>query len=371
MQNINKIKISLILSSCQFWLTSFVFYLSTNGINLEQSFLLLSIYSIIIVVFEYPTGVIGDFFSHKLSVIIGFLLFVLSMLLFSFSGSIYYYGFVITISALGTSLISGSDTALLHRASENFKKDLSQVRFYSLLMSASAITIGGFLSALDLRYPMYASALFFSIASIFLFLSQNYKNERIAGNIFATSAEGLKYSLSNKELFNLIKISSLLGAFFISLKWLYNPMFLELKIPLNYWGIIIAIAGVLIAGGVWIFKKFPNKNIAFIFILLIFSIFLIGITNITALPILGIFLNQSLRGYIDTQLDININHVIKKSVRASVLSLKSLLVRLESSVIIFLFGVILERSSFPILMSFFAVAIFILGIYPILKVKNY
>lgn len=148
-------------------------------------------------------------------------------------------------------------------------------------------------------------------------------------------------------------------------------MFLELKIPLNYWGIIIAIAGVLIAGGVWIFKKFPNKNITFIFILLIFSIFLIGITNITALPILGIFLNQSLRGYIDTQLDININHVIKKSVRASVLSLKSLLVRLESSVIIFLFGVILERSSFYILMSFFAVAIFILGFYPISKVKNY
>lgn len=370
MQNINKIKIAFILGACQFWLTSFVLYLNTQGITTEQAYFLLSLYSIAVIIFEYPTGVIGDFFSHKLSLIIGFILFSLSMILFSFSGSIYYFGAILILTAIGSSLISGSDNALLHTASKNFKKDLSQVKFYSLLMSASAISVGGFLSALDLRYPLYASALFFLAGSVFLILSTNFKNERIAGNIFKTATEGFHYATSNKELFNLIKISSLLGAFFISLKWFYNPLFLELSIPLNYWGVIIGLAGVLIATGVWAFNKFPEKNVFPIFLLIILSIFAIGLTDILALPIIAILLNQTLRGYIDTLFDVKINHAIKKSIRASVFSFKSLLVRLGSAVMIFLFGFILERSSFLIMMSTFAVGIFLLGISPILKIKK-
>lgn len=370
MQNITKIKIALILWHCQFWLTSFVLYLNTNGITTEQAYLLLSLYSIAIIVFEYPTGVIGDFFSHKLSLIFGFILISLSMILFSFSGSIYYFGFILILIAIGASLASGSDNALLHKASKDFKKDLSQVKFYSLLMQASAVSVGGFLSVLDLRYPLYASALFFLAGSVFLFFSTSFKNERIPGNIFATAKEGFRYATSNKELFNLIKISSLLGAFFISLKWFYNPLFLELKIPLNYWGIIIGLAGVLIATGVWAFNKFPEKSVFPIFLIIILSIFSIGLTNVLALPILAIFLNQALRGYIDTLFDVKINHAIKKSIRASVFSFKSLLVRLCSAIMIFLFGFILERSSFLIMMSIFAVGIFALGIYPILKIKK-
>lgn len=370
MSNINKIKIALILGACQFWLTSFVLYLNNNGISTKQAYFLLSLYSIAVIIFEYPTGVIGDFFSHKFSLIFGFITISLSMILASFSGSIYYFGFVLTITAIGSSLISGSDNALLHKASSNFKKDLSQVKFYSLLISASAISIGGFLSAWDLKYPLYASALSFLTGSIFLVFSTNFKNERIAGNIFATAVEGFRYATTNKELFNLIKISSLLGAFFISLKWFYNPLFLELNIPLNYWGIIIAFAGILIATGVWAFGKFSEKNILTLFIFIVLSIFLIGATNIAALPILAIFLNQAIRGYLDAQLDVNINHSIKKSIRASVFSLKSLLVRLGSAVMIFIFGFILPRSSFLITMSIFAIGIFTLGIYPILKIRK-
>jgi MFS family permease len=359
------------LGACQFWLTSFVLYLNTRGFDAEYAYFLLGLYSIAIVIFEYPTGVIGDFFSHKISLSLGFGLLTLSLILISFAGSVYYYGFILILSALGSSLISGSDTALLHTASINFKADLSHVKFYSLLMSVTAITIGGFLSAMDLRYPLYASALSFFVAGAILSFAPNYRSERIAGNIFATSAEGFRHVVTNKELLALIKASSLLGAFFISLKWFYNPLFLELKIPLNYWGVIIAVAGLLIAGGVWIFKKFPEKNIVIIFIAVTISIFFIGSTNIVALPILAIFINQALRGYIDTQLDIKIHHAIQKSVRASVMSLKSLLVRLGSSFMIFLFGIILAKSSFFILMSAFAIGIFVLGIHPILKIRSY
>ncbi|EKE20678.1 MAG: hypothetical protein ACD_7C00505G0005 [uncultured bacterium] len=370
MQNVTKIKIALVLGVCQFWLTSFVLYLNTKGISLEQTYFLLSFYSILIVVFEYPTGVIGDFFSHKASIIIGFLLYSFSLFLFSFSGSIYYYGLILTITALGASLVSGSDIALLHKASKNFKKDLSQVKFYSFIMAAVAISTGGFLSTLDLKYPLYASAFAFLLGSLFLIFSKNYKNERIAGNIFATATLGFRYAIANKELFNLIKISSLLGAFFISLKWFYNPLFIKLNIPLDYWGIIIAAAGILIAIGVWVFNKFPEKNITVIFFILILSIFSIGITSIVALPIVAIFLNQLLRGYIETQLDVKINKAIKKSIRASVLSLKNIIIKVESSAMIFFFGIIIQRNSFLVMMSIFAIGIFILGIYPILKIKK-
>ena len=125
MTDLFRVKATRILTSCTFWISIVVFYFQSRDLSTEQVFQLVSLYSIAIVVFEYPTGVIGDFFSHKTSVTLGYLVTGISVFILGFDGSYLYYIFVLLLGALGISLISGSDTAVLHSVSKDFDKDYS------------------------------------------------------------------------------------------------------------------------------------------------------------------------------------------------------------------------------------------------------
>lgn len=73
MQDLTKIKIAKILFSARFWVATFVYYLTTRGIPTGEVFYLMGIYYVASLLFEYPTGVIGDYYSHRISVYLGYL----------------------------------------------------------------------------------------------------------------------------------------------------------------------------------------------------------------------------------------------------------------------------------------------------------
>lgn len=369
MSDLQKIKLSQILSSCQFWMVTFVLYMTTRGLSLEETFKLLSIFSIAIVVLEYPTGVLADHFSHRLSAISGYLLYSISFLFLSFSGGFYYYACALVFGAIAASLISGSDTSFLHYSSIDFKKDSSDVQMYSIGMSVVAISIGGYLSSFDLRIPFYLSSFFFMIAAIILASTSRQKKDNFKGNIFARSLEGLKHTRDNTLLLHLMILSAFLGAFFLSFKWFYNPLFVSLNIGVAYWGFIIGFTTLLIAIGTYFYKRFSNnKNIIIPFILVIMATFFIGFTKFISVSLIALLFSQFIRGYIDNQLNVELNGAIAISSRASILSLKSLLVRLFSSLYIFGAGVILQRTSFFILMALTAAILLVFCVIPLFKI---
>lgn len=370
MSDLQKVKLSQIISSSQFWMVTFVLYLTTQGLSLEDTYKLLSIFSITIVILEYPTGVLGDHFSHRLSTIFGYLLCSISFFLISFPGGFYYYAITLILTALASALISGSDTSFLHYSSRDFKKDFSEVRMYAIGMSVFSISIGGYLSSFDLRIPFYLSSFFFFIAALLLISTSRQKKDGFAGNIFARSLEGLKHTRDNKLLLNLMVVSAVLGAFFLSFKWFYNPLLIELKIDLIYWGFIIGFTTSLIAVGTYFYKKISTKNVIWPFILIILATFLIGFTNFLAISIGALVISQFIRGYMDNQLNVELNNAISISSRASIISLKSLLVRLFSSIYIFGAGFTLEKTSFLVMMSLTAGIILLSCLIPIIKIIN-
>jgi len=368
MSDLQKIKLSQIISSSQFWMVTFVLYMTTQGLSLEETFKLISIFSITIVLLEYPTGVLGDHFSHRLSVIAGYLLYSISFLLISFPGGFYYYAFALIFGALAASLVSGSDTSFLHYSSTDFKKDSSDVQMYSIGMSVFSISIGGYLSSFDLRIPFYLSSFFFLISALVLLSTSSQKKDSFVGNIFARSLEGLKHMRDNVLLRHLMIISALLGAFFISFKWFYNSLFISLNIDVVYWGFIIGFTTFIIAIGTYLYKKHSSRNIIIPFLLIIIVTFFIGFTKFASISLIALIFSQFIRGYIDNQLNVELNNAISTSSRASILSLKSLMVRLFSSLYILGAGFILQGSSFFILMTLTAGVLFVLCIVPIFKI---
>ncbi len=369
MNALTKAKLAIIFASCQFWMPTFVLFLTTKGVTTTQTYELLAFYSLCIVLFEYPTGVIGDYFSHKVSMSLGYLLLSVVFAVMVFPVSFAMYAALLVFGALGAALVSGSDTALIHALSQNFKDDYAQVRLYSIIMSVCAIAFGGFAASFDLRYPFYLSALFFLIASAFTFSIGQYQYEKLSGNIFATARTGMQTVWRNQKLRVLIGIASMWGAFFFSFKWFYNPLFLQLHIPVAQWGIVISIATLLIAFGAHIYRKVRRWSLVITTLIFLCLIVMLGYTQHISTAIAALFAMHILRGYIETMLDVDITETIDASVRASVLSLKSLVLRLFSAGMIFASGFILDRYSFAILMYIFAGFLFIATAYPLLRLR--
>ncbi|MEK7526468.1 MAG: hypothetical protein AAB546_03240 [Patescibacteria group bacterium] len=351
MSDLTKIKIWKILSAANhFWVVTLVLYFQFRGLTLVQALQVISIYSILVVVLEYPTGVIGDYFSHRTSVLLGNIVVIVAFALLSFPGSFAYYVFLFFLFALGMALVSGSDTALLHSLSKDFKKDLAQTTPYALILSVITISIGSLAAAYDMRYPIYLSFLFSLLALPLVIFLKDYQYQREEGNIFSTAFRGIKDITSNSRLKNLIIVSSVFGAFFLSIKWFYNPLFEKINIPVTFWGLITSGAFLLIAVGVQLYRKKDSFGLAATSLLTLAAIFLIGVTSYWLVPLFGIWLMHILRGYQDTLLGVEMNEAITTNRRASILSFDSLLTRLGSAIYIAGAGLLLPKTSFLVLM---------------------
>lgn len=369
--DITKIKIwQIIAGSNHFWFVTLIFYLQYRGISLSQSLQMMSIYYILVVILEYPTGVIGDYFSHKTSVILGNISGLVGFAMLCLPGSFPYYILSIGIVALGIALVSGSDTALFHSISKDFKKDWAQIMPISIIVSTATITVGGFVGSVDIRYPLYLSLLFILISFPILLTIKPGKQEKDTGNVFSVAFNGVRDIFSNVNLLSLITISGVFGAFYQSIKWFYNPIFEEVNIPVAYWGVIIGAAVLLFALGSHVYRKRDSISLVVAAIIYLIAIFLVGLTVYWAIPVLGIWMLHIANGYQDTYLKVEINDKISTNRRASILSFNSLLTRLLSAGYIAVVGIALPASSFIVVMTLTAVIIGLVVFIPLRKLRQ-
>ncbi|MFA4817121.1 MAG: hypothetical protein WC608_00155 [Parcubacteria group bacterium] len=360
-----------ILFSARFWVATMVLYLTSRDISTAHVFQLIGFYYAMSVLLEYPTGVIGDYYSHRISVFWGYIILAASYVLLSFSGGISFYGLTLSLLALGGALVSGSDNALLHAVSGDFQKDYAQVKVYGIVVTFAAVSIGGFVSVVDLKIPLYLTAIFLILASLTVITTKiRVRGKTEGNNLIGVGIEGLKYLITNKQLLNIIIVSALIGAFFFSFKWLYNPLFLTLGLPVASWGVLAGVATLLIAVGVKFYERFSKLNIVIMAFTLMVFIVAIGVTGMPLIALAGMFASHLMRGYFETKLIVDMNAVITKSVRSSVLSLNSLLIRVGAMAFMFVGGVVLDKFSMMILMITSVVIFLVIGTYPLIRIMK-
>ena len=345
-----------------FWLPIAISYFQYRNLTTAEGLQILSIYSLMIVVLEYPTGVIGDQYSHKFSVLSGLLSTALGFFLLSMDGSYLFFLFSSSFVALGLSLISGSDTALLHSVSMDFKKDYAKFNYQALLWTIFSTAVGSVLASIYMPLPYLITGIMFVISFLILYSVNVSKEISNSANIFHKGVEGLLYLKESTVVQSLIGVGVLVGTFTISLKWFYNPLFETMNIPLQYWGGLISIAMFLIAIGTKLYERNSERiHIKSVFSLFCLSIVFIGLTQSILLSLLGLFSVNTIRGYLQTQIDVYLNENLSSSVRASVLSLKSLLIRLFSSGYIFISSSVITNSRYILFFSVTAGVILIIG----------
>lgn len=371
MSNLTRFKIwKVIFASNHFWMATLVTYFTRQGVSLDQVYLLLGLYSLFVVLFEFPTGVIGDYFSHKSSVFIGNILWTLMFLLLVSAGTVTYYIAVLSVAALGITLISGSDNAMLFSLSKDYKKDLAQITPYAIFLSVITVALGGVLASFNMTYPLYASFLY-SCSGVLLLTSVKYKQEvKKDANIFSSAYGGLLEVLRASRLKNLIFVSALWGSFFLSLKWFYNPLFEEINLDIIYWGVVIAVFNLSKILGVKIYERSKGISLSILILTLSICTVGIGITNNFLVPLIAIFMVRVLQGVFDTKMEVEINNEISSHRRATILSLNSLLTRSFSSVLILGSGLLISQFSFLGLMSLIVGLFAVVLILPLKKLSS-
>jgi MFS family permease len=370
MSDLLKIKLSDILANCQFWYPTFFLYFQSQGLTPEQIYIILTFYSISALVLEYPTGVISDYFSPRTSLICGYFAMAVSFFLQTFHGSFFYYCFLLFIAAIGFTLTTGSDTALLHSVSKNFKHDFSQVKMYSIAMTVLSSIVGGLTIGVNLRLSLYFTSFLFLVCALLLVFSRRYPYERITGNIFTGGLIGIRYVRENKNILFLIILASLVGGFFMSFKYFYAPLLGALHLPEALWGFVIAGMTLVSILGVRIYKSYSFVNFYIVCALLLFCFLLLGFTVIPLLSLLGLLGTFLLRGYVETKLDTTINEEITSQARSSILSLDSFITRLVSTAFTFVLGMLITRVSFFSLMIGTVLFLCAFGIYPLLHLRK-
>ena len=317
-----------------------VLFYQDNGLTMTQIFLLKSVYSIGMLVLEIPSGYFGDVWGRKKTLIIGTLLTTVGFSFYSFSFVFWQFMIAELILGMGQSFISGSDSAMLYDTLKSQKKESQYLKYEGRVISvgnfseAIAGIIGGLLATISLRTP-FVFQVFVSAAAIpaaFSLIEPPYSlHNRVAG--FKDILKVVKFSLvDHLKLRYFIFFSSLIGAATLTYAWFIQPFLIVAKVPLPLFGVIWTLLN-LTVGTTSIFaykieRRYSQKQTTgFIYIAIAIG-FLLSAVYISWWSIPVLFLFYMVRGVATPVLKDYINILIDSEVRATVLSLRNMFIRI-------------------------------------------
>jgi len=345
-----------------------VLFFQEHGLSLTEVMLLQGIYSLSVALFEIPSGYIADIFGRKQTIVLSTIFSFIGYLVFSFYGGFYAFAIAQILVGIGGSLMSGSDSALIYDTllETESKSSYTKIegRNYAIgnFSEALAGVLGGFLAVSSIYLPIYVQTtiLFFSIPIALTLLEPTMHEENKLDRSFKAIMGVVKFSLvDNTRLRWLIIYSSAMGVATLSMAWFAQPFFKEVGVPLAYFGILWA--GLNFSAGLTSFnahqfdKKENNyKMLIYLSLSMFISFILLGFNN-SIYGLFFIFIIYLLRGIVTPILRNAINVNTTSNKRATVLSIRSFIIRISFAICAPILGYIAEN--YALSTSFYVLAI--------------
>jgi len=354
-----------------------VLFFQEHGLTLTEVMILQSIYSFSVALFEIPSGFIADIFGRKRTIVLSTIFTFIGFLVFSFFGGFYTFAIAQVLVGIGGSLMSGSDSAIIYDTllETNSKTTYTKIegRTYAIgnFSEAFAGILGGFLAVGSIYMPIYVqtSILFFSIPIAFTLIEPSMHKENKLDRSFKAVLEVVKFAMvDNQKLKWLIIYSSAMGVATLSMAWFAQPFFKSINIPLAYFGILWSVlnfsAGLTSFNAHLLDKKDNNYKILFYLALSMLTSFIFLGYNASVFGLIFILFIYFLRGLVTPILRNEINENTTSNKRATVLSIRSLIIRISFAISAPILGYIADNYSLAI--SFYGLAI-VVGFFSILS----
>jgi MFS family permease len=342
------------------WMAVGPLYFMARGLTIEQVYIMISAFSISMVVFEFPTGVLADRFSHKTSVIWSGIFGAFLQFAYVIPAGFYFYLIIFILVGLSSSMRSGSNVAVLHKISNNFQKDLSTARAIGLIWIAVTTLLGGWLFTINIILPhilngisMFLAGILFSRIKISKDIKTNKRKEY--ANVYEIAIGSLRHIKKHKKLRGIVFLSAMFLATFFSHKYIFPVLFEVRNIPIVYLSTVISLAGLFLALGTFLAATKYYIRLKYSIPVLLLATILLGFSK-NVFTLAGIvFVIYFLRGVFTIRTTVLINNYSKDSIRASVMSLRSLLARIFMAIYMLVAGRILGIYS-PEVLSIFTFA---------------
>ena len=259
--------------------------------------------------------------------------------LFSFSFGFWEFFLAEILLGIGNSFISGSDSAILYdsllqsKQTDEYTKIEGKTYSIGNFSEAGAGILGGFLADISLRYPWYVQAAVAALAIPFAIslVEPQVKFKKIEKS-FKAILQVVNYTLVENKLLKWFTIfSAITGVATLSMAWFAQPFFKDVDIPIKWFGILWAILNISVGLSSYhahrlesllnrkILLSFIGLGIAFCYISLGFSE--------TKWGLLWILMIYLIRGVATPVLRNYINEITTSEIRATVLSVRSFIIR--------------------------------------------
>ena len=326
-----------------------VVFFQENDLSTTEIMILQAVYSLTIAILEIPSGFFADSYGRKNSILIStFFSFIGYIILSTYSGFNQYLIAEILLG-IGGSLISGADSAIIYDTLIELDDEDSYTKIegknYAIGNFSEAIAgiLGGFLALSSIYLPIYIQTFVIMLSIPIAFsLVEPKRTFKIATTLNSILNIVKDTFIHNKKLKWYIIYSSAMGMTTLSVAWFVQPFLSTIDIPLAYFGIIWA--GLNIIAGLTSYYSYIFKNsklLIYISIIMSISLICLGF-NISIYGLFFIALVYFFRGIITPHLRnlININTTSER--RATVLSLRSFMIRLSFALTAPLLGYITD-----------------------------
>ncbi|HVF69770.1 MAG TPA: MFS transporter [Xanthomonadales bacterium] len=227
------------------------FFTKWGGLNLFQVQLLQSWFALWLFALDVPSGVIADRIGRKYTVSLGCLIFAAALLLYGSTPSFSIFLISEFLAALGLSLISGADEAILYEVLKENGLEQESKKYFGRANSfkMAGILVGALSGSLiaghfELNVPTLLSAIPLLIAGIIAWTFtepkvHSKKLEKI--DVIKNLKNGYVYLLRHKtlRLLALDMIVVWIAGYFVI--WLYQPMLENAGVAIVYFGLFQAL----------------------------------------------------------------------------------------------------------------------------------
>jgi len=317
-----------------------VLFYNDNGLNMQEIFLLKSVYSIGIVAMEIPSGWMADVWGRRKTLFLGSLLGTLGFAVYSVSHSFVWFMVAEIILGVGYSFVSGADSAMLYDTLYENKQEKRYVRLEGKITSAGnfaealAGVAGGLLAAITLRTPFYFQFLIAAMAipAAWKLVEPQLHREHIRLTPVQFLHEARKNLTSNIDLTVAILFSAVTGTATLTFAWFVQPWFQAIHLPVKWFGIMWALLNLSVAvSSAFAYKVEDHVSRKAGSILIIVSLtagfWLSGLFPVMW-GVVFLFFFYLARGAATVILKNYVNEYTESTVRATLLSVRNFLIRI-------------------------------------------
>ena len=224
------------------------FFTLWGMISFTEIMILQAIFMFSVFLLEVPTGVVADWFGRKKSLILAAVTAVIAPLIYISYPNFWIFASAEFVWAMGTTLMSGADSALIYDSLRHVKKEkeskkiMSRYGSFGLAGILVSAPIGSLIAYyFGLRMPMLLTSIPMVIA---LMIALTFKEPKIhekkkKRGYFKTLKGGVKYLRGHKTLRILMVDYIVIGTLAFFLVWVYQVILQSYNVPIGWFGFVL------------------------------------------------------------------------------------------------------------------------------------